>query len=111
MNLFFIENAWADAPAAAGAQSGNPMSMIIMMGGMFAIFYFLLIRPQQKRAKEHKAMIDAIAKGDEVVAAGGLLGRVTHIADNIVTIEIADKVEIKVQRPAIQAVLPKGTIK
>jgi preprotein translocase subunit YajC len=84
---------------------------LIMLGGMFLVFYFLLIRPQQKRAKEHRTMIDALAKGDEVVAAGGVLGRVTHVADNFITVEIADKVEIKVQRPAIQAVLPKGTLK
>jgi preprotein translocase subunit YajC len=78
---------------------------------MFIVLYFVMIRPQMKRAKEHKAMVDALQKGDEVVAAGGVLGRVTKVADNYVSIEIADKVEIKVQRPAVQLVLPKGTIK
>ncbi len=82
-----------------------------MLGGMFAVFWFLLIRPQQKRAKEHKAMIDALAKGDEVVTSGGVLGRVTSLGPNYVSVEIAEKVEIKVQRPAIQTVLPKGTLK
>jgi preprotein translocase subunit YajC len=81
------------------------------LGGMFVVFYFLLIRPQQKRAKEHKAMIEALSKGDEVVTGGGVLGRVTHLDPNYVSVEIADKVVIKVQRPAIQAVLPKGTLK
>jgi preprotein translocase subunit YajC len=78
---------------------------------MFAVFWFLLIRPQQKRAKEHKAMIEALAKGDEVITSGGVLGRVTQLGPTFVSVEIADKVEIKVQRPAIQTVLPKGTLK
>ena len=78
---------------------------------MFVVLYFVMIRPQMKRAKEHKAMVDALQKGDEVIAAGGLLGKVTKVADNYVTIEIADKIEIRVQRPAVQLVLPKGTVK
>jgi len=78
---------------------------------MFVVLYFVMIRPQMKRAKEHKAMIDALQKGDEVVAAGGIVGRITKITDNYVTLEIADKVEVRVQRPAIQVALPKGTIK
>ena len=78
---------------------------------MFAVLYFLMIRPQMKRAKEHKTMIDALQKGDEVVAAGGMLGRISKISDTYVTLEIADKVEIQVQRPAVQLVLPKGTLK
>ena len=82
-----------------------------MLGGMFVVFWFLLIRPQQKRAKEHKTMIEALAKGDEVVTSGGVLGRVTNVGPSYVSVEIADKIEIKVQRPAIQAVLPKGTLK
>jgi len=107
---WFIAEAWAQAAPQGGAQ-GSPYTALIMLVGMFVVFWFLLIRPQQKRAKEHKAMIDALAKGDEVVTAGGVLGRVTHLNANYVTVEIADKVEIKVQRPAIQAVLPKGTLK
>ncbi|HEX7043973.1 MAG TPA: preprotein translocase subunit YajC [Burkholderiales bacterium] len=106
---WFIAEAWAQAPQ--GGAQGSPYVTLIMLVGMFVVFWFLLIRPQQKRAKEHKAMIDALAKGDEVVTAGGVLGRVTHLTANYVTVEIADKVEIKVQRPAIQAVLPKGTLK
>lgn len=103
----FISEAWAQ-DAATG---GSPYGTLIMLVGMFAVFWFLLIRPQQKRAKEHRTMIEALAKGDEVVTAGGVLGRVTHVGPTFVTVEIADKIEIKVQRPAIQAVLPKGTLK
>jgi preprotein translocase subunit YajC len=78
---------------------------------MFIVLYFLMIRPQMKRAKEHKAMLDALQKGDEIVAAGGVVGSVTKISDNYVTLRIADNVEIRVQRPAVQLVLPKGTLK
>jgi preprotein translocase subunit YajC len=78
---------------------------------MFVVLYFIMIRPQMKRAKEHKSMIDALQKGDEVVAAGGVVGRVSKLGDNYVTLQIADNVEIRVQRPAVQLVLPKGTIK
>ena len=87
------------------------MESIFLIVAMFAVLYFLMIRPQMKRAKEHKTMIDALQKGDEVVTAGGLLGRISRIGDNYVTIEIAERVEIQVQRPAVQLVLPKGTIK
>jgi preprotein translocase subunit YajC len=108
---FLISDAWAEAPAAAGAPQGNPLMTLIMLGVLFAAFYFILIRPQAKRAKEHKAMVAALGKGDEVVTAGGVLGRVAELGDAYVTVEIADNVKIKVQRQAIQTVLPKGTIK
>jgi preprotein translocase subunit YajC len=78
---------------------------------MFVVLYFLMIRPQMKRAKEHKTMIDALQKGDEVVAAGGVLGRISKISESYVTLQIANNVEIQVQRPAVQVVLPKGSIK
>jgi preprotein translocase subunit YajC len=78
---------------------------------MFVVLYFLMIRPQMKRAKEHKAMIEALQKGDEVVAAGGLLGRISKISDGYVTLQIAANVEVQVQRPAVQLLLPKGSIK
>jgi preprotein translocase subunit YajC len=77
----------------------------------FAIFYFLLIRPQQKRVAEHKKMVDALARGDEIVTSGGLLGRVEEVSDSFVTLEIAQGVRIKVQKHALGAVLPKGTYK
>ena len=102
-----INEAWAQAAAPAG---GDLMSMLPILL-MFIVLYFLMIRPQMKRAKEHKAMVDALQKGDEVVAAGGVLGRVTKVSENYVTLEIASNVEIRVQRPAVQVVLPKGTIK
>jgi len=103
----FIKEAWAQAAAPAGADIMSMLPIILM----FVVLYFVMIRPQMKRAKEHKTMIDALQKGDEVVAAGGIVGRITKITDNYVTLEIADKVEVRVQRPAIQVALPKGTIK
>ena len=102
-----INPAWAQGAPAAG---GGYESLILIVL-MFAVLYFLMIRPQMKRAKEHKTMIEALQKGDEVVAAGGVLGRISKIGDTYVTLEIADKVEIQVQRPAVQLVLPKGTLK
>ena len=78
---------------------------------MFVLLYFLLLRPQMRRAKEQKQMIASLQKGDEVVTSGGTLGRVTKISDNYVTVEIAPNVEITVQRPSVQTLLPKGTIK
>jgi preprotein translocase subunit YajC len=103
----FIKEAWAQAAAPAGADIMSMLPIILM----FVVLYFVMIRPQMKRAKEHKSMIEALQKGDEVVAAGGIIGRITKITDNYVTLEIADKVEVRVQRPAIQVALPKGTIK
>jgi len=81
------------------------------MVAIFVVFYFLLIRPQQKKAKEAKSMLDALQKGDEVVTAGGILGRISKINDQYVTVEVADKTELTVQRGAISQLLPKGTIK
>ena len=100
----------AHAQAAAGAPA-DAFSPLIMMVVFFAIFYFIAIRPQMKRAKEHRSMLDAIAKGDEIVTSGGVRGRVTDMSDAFITVEISDKLEIKVQKHAISAVLPKGTIK
>ena len=78
---------------------------------MFVVLWFLMIRPQQKKAKEHQAMLDALGKGDEVVTGGGIAGRVTKIGENYVTVDIAEGVEVQVQKPAIALVLPKGTLK
>ena len=78
---------------------------------MFVVLYFVMIRPQMKKQKEHRAMVDALAKGDEVVTAGGLLGRVSKMGDNYIGVEIANGVEIQVQRPSIVQVLPKGSLK
>ncbi len=105
----FIGQAWAQGAAAGGDALG--MSNIALMVGMLVVFYFLLIRPQMKRAKEHKAMIESLQKGDEVVTAGGVVGRVSKINENYVSLQVADNVEIMVQRPSVQVILPKGTIK
>jgi len=97
--------------APAPAAGGEPFSPLILMLVFFGVFYFIVLRPQMKRAKEHRQLLTALAKGDEVVAAGGLLGRVVEIGDAFVTLELADNVEIKVQKAAISAVLPKGSLK
>ncbi|MGA0024404.1 MAG: preprotein translocase subunit YajC [Burkholderiales bacterium] len=104
-----VNPAWAQAPAA-GAQGGGIESILLILA-MFAVLYFLMIRPQMKRAKEHKAMVDGLQKGDEVVTAGGMLGRISKIDDQYVTVAVAENVEIQLQRGAIQVVLPKGTLK
>ncbi|KPK73613.1 MAG: hypothetical protein AMJ84_01835 [Acidithiobacillales bacterium SM23_46] len=109
MNYLISEALAADG--APAAQQGGSMMSILFLVLMFGAFYFLLIRPQQKRAKEHKTMIASLSKGDEVVTAGGVLGRISDISENYVSVEIADGVNIKVQRQAVQTVLPKGTIK
>ena len=95
----------------AAAGEGSMMPTMIMMGLMFVGFYFLMIRPQMKRQKEARAMLEALQKGDEVATAGGLLGRITVLGDQFLTIEIANGVEIKVQRSAVVQVLPKGSYK
>lgn len=105
----WISNAFAQAPAA-GADSGGLMSFLPLIL-MFAVLYFIMIRPQMKRQKEHRAMVDALAKGDEVVVGGGLLGKVTRLSEQILHIEVANGVEIQVQRVAVAQVLPKGTLK
>ncbi|MGE0560028.1 MAG: preprotein translocase subunit YajC [Burkholderiales bacterium] len=104
-----VSPAWAQAPAA-GAQGGGIESILLILA-MFAVLYFLMIRPQMKRAKEHKAMVDGLQKGDEVVTAGGMLGRISRLEDQYVTVAVAENVEIQLQRGAIQVVLPKGTLK
>ena len=111
--MLFISEAFAQAaPAAAAAES--PMSAITSMLPlvlMFVVLYFVMIRPQMKRQKEAKAMIEALAKGDEVVTAGGMLAKINKLEDAYLTVEIASGVEIRVQRSSVIQVLPKGTIK
>jgi len=104
---FFI----ADAHAQAAGGAASPGMDLIFLVLLFVVFYFLLIRPQMKRAKEHKNMVASLAKGDEVVTGGGLLGRVTKVGDHFVTLEIADGLEVKVQKQALGSVMPKGTMK
>lgn len=105
---FLISDAYAQAAPAA---QGNQYGFLIMMGLFFVIFYFMLIRPQSKRAKEHKAMLAALATGDEVLTAGGIVGKVTEAGDTFVDVEVANGVTLKIQRMQITALLPKGTLK
>ena len=110
----FISSAFAQTAPAAAAGGGDIMSTLQSMLPlvlMFVVLYFVMIRPQMKRQKEHRAMIDAIAKGDEVATAGGLLGKITKLSDGYLTMEVASGVEVQLQRSAVVQVLPKGTIK
>jgi len=105
---FFISSAYAQAHDAA--PQGGLLSFLPLIV-IFVVFYFLLIRPQMKRAKEHKALVSKLATGDEVVTNGGLLGKVTHVGDSFVTVELADNVKVKLQKHMVANVMPKGTIK
>jgi preprotein translocase subunit YajC len=104
---FFI----SDAMAAAPQGQGDALTSLLPLVFIFIVFYFLLIRPQSKKAKEHKQMVEALTKGDEVVTNGGLLGRITKVGDNFVELEVADGIIVKVQRQAAASLMPKGTIK
>ncbi len=104
---FFISDALAADP---GGQA-DPLTSFLPLILIFVVFYFLLIRPQSKKAKEHKKMVEAIAKGDEVVTNGGLLGRVVKVGDSFVELELADGVVVNLQRHAVGSLMPKGTIK
>jgi preprotein translocase subunit YajC len=95
----------------AGAPAGGSLAPLLMMVVFIVIFYFLLIRPQQKKAKEHTAMLGKLAAGDEVVAAGGMLGKVVEVGEQFVTLEIAPNVHVKVQKFQINMLVPKGTVK
>lgn len=105
---FLISAAQAQEGAPAG---GGMIEFLIMIVIFFAIMYFLIIRPQSKRAKEHKAMVDALSRGDEVVTSGGVVGKITDVQENFIRVELAEKVNVIVQRQSISAVLPKGTMK
>jgi len=103
---FFISNAYAqDAATSGGLMQFLPLIVI------FAVFYFMLIRPQMKRSKEHRNLVSQLAKGDEVVTNGGLLGRITDVSESFITLEVADGVQVRVQRQAVANVMPKGTVK
>jgi preprotein translocase subunit YajC len=101
----------AHAQTAGAADPTGGFMQLLPMILMFVVLWFLMIRPQMKKAKEHKALIEALAKGDEVVTGGGLVGRITKVGDGYVTVEIAEGVEVIVQKPAVALVLPKGTLK
>ena len=105
---FLISPAYADAP---GAPAGAAFPQILILVVFVAIFYFMLIRPQQKRQKELQAMLAKLASGDEVVTSGGILGRIIEVGDSFITLEVADGVRIRVQRGQISQLMPKGTLK
>ena len=113
--LLFISSAFAQtAPAAAAAGGGDMLSSLgsmLPLVLMFVVLYFVMIRPQMKRQKEARAMIEALAKGDEVATAGGVLGKITSLGDQYLGLEIANGIEIKIQRSAVVQVLPKGAVK
>jgi preprotein translocase subunit YajC len=104
---FFI----SDAHAAGAAGQSDPLTSFLPLIIIFVVFYFLLIRPQTKKAKQHKELVKSLAKGDEVITNGGLLGRIVKVSDNFVDVELADSVVVKLQRLAVGSVMPKGTIK
>jgi len=104
---FFISNAMAQD----GASTGGGIEFMLMIGIFFAIMYFMIIRPQSKRTKEHKQMLSDLKKGDEIVTNGGLLGKVSKIGDNFIEMKAAENTVLKVQRQAVATVMPKGTMK
>jgi preprotein translocase subunit YajC len=106
---FLISPAAAQAGGAPAAS--NPIYTVVWMVALCGIMYFLMIRPQTKRAKEHRDLVSKLAKGDEIITNGGLAGRIDELGENFITVEIADGVRVKLQRAAIAAVLPKGTLK
>lgn len=108
---FFIASAHAQAAAGGAAAAPNPIMSFLPLVILFGVFYFMLIRPQMKRAKEQRAMVAALNKGDEVLTNGGLLGRIDDISEQFVSLEIASGVIVKMRREAVSAVLPKGTLK
>lgn len=107
MSLFISDALAQDGAAAAG----DPLLSLLFPIGLIIILYFLMIRPQIKRQKQHKALVDGLTKGDEVLTMGGIAGRITDLGDNFARVEVADNVVIKVRRHAVEAVLPKGTLK
>ena len=111
MNLLDFLIPAAHAQAAGAPPAGLGLGGFLLPIILIAVMYFLMIRPQMKRAKEHRAMLDKLSKGDEVITSGGIAGTVTDIGDNFVTLEVADNVRVRVQKAAVGNVLPKGTLK
>jgi preprotein translocase subunit YajC len=108
---FFVSEAGATNGAPAASPAGDPLASMILPIGLIVLFYFFLIRPQSKRHKQHKEMVAALQKGEEVVTTGGLLGKITRVGENFITLEISKDVSIQVQKNSVQSVMPKGTIK
>jgi preprotein translocase subunit YajC len=108
---FLIPEAFAQASAPGAASPNSGIFQIIFMGGLFVVFYFIAIRPQRKRQKEHADMVAALAKGDEVVTTSGILGKVLKVEEDFLLLQVADNVELKFQKVSVHAILPKGTLK
>lgn len=108
MSLFIAS---AHAQAEGASAGGGEMFQILFLVGLFALFYFIAIRPQRKRQKEHTALVSALGKGDEVVTSSGILGRITSLDDSYIVLNVANNVDMKFQRIHVHAVLPKGTLK
>lgn len=107
----FISSAFAQTVPAAGSDTQSTLMSMLPLVLMFVVLYFVMIRPQMKKQKEHRTMIEALAKGDEIVTVGGVLGKVSKLGDSFLTLEVASGVELQVQRSAVVQVLPKGSIK
>ncbi len=105
---FFISDAMA---AGEAPPQGGGLQLVIMIALFFGIMYFMIIRPQSKRAKEHASLLDSLSKGDEIVTSGGILGKIVKLGDNFIELKISDSSNMKVQRSAITSVMPKGTMK
>jgi preprotein translocase subunit YajC len=108
---FLIPAAHAQAAAGQMSSTSGNLLQIVFLGGLFAVFYFLAIRPQRKRQKEHAEMVAGLAKGDEVVTSSGILGKVLKVEEDFLVLQVADNVELKFQKVSVHAVLPKGTLK
>lgn len=108
---FFINSAFAQAASDAAAQAPSPYITWVSLGGFVIIFYLLIWRPQSKRANEHKALLANLSKGDEVMTNSGILGRINKVDDLYVNLQVADNLELKMQKASVAAVLPKGTLK
>ena len=110
---FFISDAIAEAgPAgAAGAAGADPLASLLLPIGLVVLFYFFLIRPQSKRQKEQRQMVSELQKGEEILTSGGILGKITSLNDDFITLEIAKDVSMSIQRSAVQTIMPKGTVK
>jgi len=108
---FLISDAWAQAQAPASGLQGGGIEGLILPIGLIVILYFFMIRPQMKRQKEHKKLVESLGKGDEVQTMGGMMGKINELGENFVKIEVADGVVVTVRRSAIEAVMPKGSLK
>ena len=106
--MFLISDAIAEGAPAA---SGGGYEMFIMIGIFFAIMYFMIIRPQQKKQKEHQKLVSSLSKGDEVVTTGGMMGKILKVGDNSIQVEVSEGVTIRLQKNSISSVLPKGSLK